>query len=425
MTPTDPPAPSATATVLPTETVVSRPALPGTVTIWLDWKPAEVAALERMIEDFRSLHPGTEFRVVYHRPDDLRLAFETAAAVGEGPSLLLGPSRWAAELNEAGWLRGLSDQILSEQQAAVFAGAWTMVEHEGEMVALPLELQGTVLYRNRALAAEPATTVSQLVERSQSSRARGQLGASLDLGFERAAPLLTSCRGELVADERVDPVGRPQGLCWLRLLNRLGTSGPVTYDTDEDLARFLAGETLWLLDSTEELLPIRESLGADILAVDPWPDYGPTGRPLTGYFWTENAYFPIMASDEDFEASWTFAIFLLARENQQWMSEAHGAGHLPVLEELEVGDPLLAQARSVLMVGLPLPDPRPFAAVRRELSTAIRLVVSQGSEPELALDLALIEIRNARIPTPTPSPTPIPTQTPTPTETPFPTPPPG
>ncbi len=282
-----------------------------------------------------------------------------------------------------------------------------------------------MLYRNRARVEEPANTVDRMVQRSEQDLLEGGEGSSFDLGFRRAAPLVQSCRGEIVSDPEVVPITQPAGLCWLRLLNRLGRSGEVTFDTEEDFELFRQGETLWLIDSTEKMVQLRAALGEEGLAVDPWPLYESTGESLLGAVWAENAYFPAAATDQDFEAAWSFATYLLAPENQRLLSQARGVAHLPVLPSIELEDPLLQQARRSLDTGVPLVQVQVEEQIRRELSTAIRLVVADGGEPELALGLALEEIRRSRIPTPTPTRTPSPTLSPTPTETPLPTPPPG
>lgn len=428
----------ATPTAAPIETVTSPPTAavsplpsptptppPGKVTIWLDWSPAELEALGGIIEDYVEMHPGTRFQVIYQRPGTLQAEFEAAAGSGEEPSILIASSELGPGWVEEGLIRDVSNFVLPEHREALQPMAWEQVARGEEITGLPLELQGTVLYRNSSLAPEPADTVDELLAASRESREAGRAGASFDLGFRRAAPFLRTCKGELRADERVDPVGRPQGLCWLRLLDRLGGAGPVTFDTGEDKEAFLAGQSMWLLGSTDELLELQEGVGAENLAVDPWPLYTPTGEMLTGYVWSQNAYFPKAAPDEDFEAAWSFSIHLLAPENQRLLSNASGVRHLPTHSEVALEDPLMGAASRVLLGGLPLPDQAALEDVVRELETAVRLVVGQGGDPELALDLALNEIRAARIPTVTPTPTAVPTMTPSPTVTPFPSPPPG
>jgi ABC-type glycerol-3-phosphate transport system substrate-binding protein len=420
------PATAPPPTAIPATPSETATAVPGKVSIWLEWSPAEMRALDGIIEEYREMHPGLAFEIVYQRPGTLKSSFELAVQNDEAvPSMLIGSSEWGSTWAEESLIRDVSAVVLPEHQEALHAVAWEQVERDGFVTGLPLELQGTVLYRNTSLAPEPAVSVDALLTAAEEARASGRFGASFDLGFRRAAPLLKTCKGELVADERVDPVGRPQGLCWLRLLNRLGTAGPVTIDSEEDLERFLAGQSMWLLDSTEEMLRIQEELGAGAMAVDPWPLYGSTGEPLAGYVWTENAYFPAAASDQDFEAAWSFAVHLLAAENQRLLSDTGGVRHLPVHREVAPSDALAGQALRVLLAGTPLPDQEAFGDIMRELETAIRLVVLQGGDPDLALDLALNEIREARIPTETPTRTPTATITPTPSRTPFPSPPPG
>lgn len=401
------------------------PAIAGTVRLWLDWGPAELEALEGVITSYRQIHPGTRFELIYLPSDQLRPAFEAAAAEGQGPSLLVGPSSWGLVLHQAGLLRDVSQLVLPELVDAIHHLAWQQVALGDLVVGLPFELRGTVLYRNALLVEQPADTVESLLAEAARARRAGLAGAVLDLGFERAAPLLRTCKGELVTDVRVDPIERPAGLCWLRLLDRLGAAGRPTLNTDDDRLAFASGESVWLIDSTEVMNELVTALGEGAVAIDRWPLYEATGEALSGYVWTENLYFPSAAAEEDLEAAWSFAVYLLSPEIQRSLSEARGIRHLPVLPAVEPSDPLLLEAARAFEMGVRLPDPRSLEAIVPHLSTAIRLVVSQGGDPELALDLALEEIRKARIPTPTLTRTPAPTLTPTATPTSPPTPPPG
>ena len=429
---TSTPDPTSTATAAATATTTQAgpagsptPAIGGTVRLWLDWNPAELEALESVINSYRQIHPGTKFELIYLPSDRLRPAFETAAANGEGPSLLVGPSSWGLVMHEAGLLRDVGPLVLPELADAVHRLAWQQVALGDLVAGLPFELRGTVLYRNTLIAAQPADTVEALLNEAAEARLTGLAGAVLDLGFDRAAPFLHTCKGQLVTDERVDPIERPAGLCWLRLLDRLGSAGRPTLNTDEDRQAFAAGDSVWLIDSTEAMNELMTALGEGAIAIDRWPLYEATGEALSGYVWTENLYFPAAASDGDFEAAWSFAVYLLSPEVQRRLSENPAVRHLPVIPAVEPADALLLQAARAFDMGQRLPDPRPLEDIVPHLSTAIRLVVSQGGDPELALELALEEIRKARIPTATPTRTPAPTLTPTTTPTAPPTPPPG
>ncbi|MFP3852913.1 MAG: extracellular solute-binding protein [Anaerolineales bacterium] len=403
----------------------STPSIPGTVTLWLDWNPDEMRALESLIEDYRDLHPGASFQIIYYPTDQLHAALETEPPQDEAPSLIFAPSAWGADLMEDGWIRDISHVIRPEQRQALHPFALSQVERSSAVIGLPLELHGTVLYRNRALAEEPATTVANMVQLSQQARLEAGQGSSFDLGYRIAAPMVSTCNGVIDPDPSVVPISQPAGLCWLRLLDRLGKAGPAVFDSDEDLELFLQGETMWLMESTSRMVQLQQALGEELLAVDSWPLYEPTGEPLEGAVWTENAYFPTWSSDQDFEAAWSFATFMLAPENQRFLSQARGVKHLPALTSVDLQEDAMQQAMRVLNAGVPLTSVLEDDRIRRELSTAIRLVVADGGDPELALGLALEEIRRARIPTPTPTRTPSPTLTPTPTDTPVPTPPPG
>lgn len=422
------PTPAPTAQPSPPPSVAPStptPVFSGTVTIWLDWGLAEMRGMERLIEAYRQLHPSSRFEVVYHRSEDLRGEFEAAVEAGSPPSLLIGPSDWGDPLYEAGALRNVAEAVLPDQREALHPLAWAQVDRGEVILGLPLDLQGTLLYRNRSFIESQPDTVAEFVVAGQMASRAGAIGEALDLGFSQSAPMLRTCRGEFTLEPGSDPIARPAGLCWLRLLDRLGQAAPVVFGSQEDLQSFTIGRSAWLLESSEMLPELLAAVGSENLAVNDWPLYEPTGEQLTGYVWTENLYFPRQVEDEDFEAAFAFAVYLLAPDSQRKLAAGQRVQHIPVLREAELENPLLAGARSVLEQGVARPDLRQFDRIATELNTAVRLVVAQGGEPELALELALQEIRQATAPTATPTPTTPPTATPTPTDTPFPSPPPG
>lgn len=66
----------------------------GKITLWHALKDTETAGLNAIIADFKAANPDTEFEVLFVPFDDLRNKFETAAATGGGPDLLIGGDDW-------------------------------------------------------------------------------------------------------------------------------------------------------------------------------------------------------------------------------------------------------------------------------------------------------------------------------------------
>ncbi len=427
--PTEPPAATMTPSPTPLRSPTPSSTLQGTVTIWLDWSPAELAGLQEAIQRFRQAHPRVEFELVYVPTNALRDTFEEAAAVGGGPTLLFGPADWGPSLFLTDRIQDPSGSLLPGLRETLHPLAWSQVSYRGITVGLPLEFHGVVLYRNASLAPETPDSVEELVEQAAALRGGDLVGAALDFGFLFSGAQLSPCGSRFFDSAGQFILPGDEGICWLNLLRTLSGSGPSVFNTEEDLDFFLAGRSAWLIDTTHRLDAIRQALGESVAQIDPWPLYPPSGGVLTGYVWTENVYFNAASRGPDLEAAVAFATFLLLPDTQRLLSDAGGARHLPVLLDLEIDDLLLARALQVLRGGQPRPLALDLDAYRSPLLTAVRLVVGGGGEPELALQLAIQEILSGTgTPTPTasatrtPSATPTPSSTPTPTRTPTPSP---
>ena len=57
--------------------------------------------MNKVIAAFQGMYPDVQFDVLYVPFDDLRGKFETAAATGGGPSVLIGAADWGPALFDA------------------------------------------------------------------------------------------------------------------------------------------------------------------------------------------------------------------------------------------------------------------------------------------------------------------------------------
>lgn len=404
-------APAHTSTSTSPATPTAQPGPPsGSVRLYFDWNPAEIQALEDLLDDFQRAHPGIEIRLTYIPESDLQARSRAALEGSDGPTLLIAPSTWGRELASLGLIRDIGESLSPEMIARVHPMAWSQVDAGERVIGLPVEMQGIVLYRNDAIIGDRPGSVDELVLAAQAARSNQVVGASLDFDLRNVLPFLHTCGGQVNPDPEQPPFTVQAGLCWLRLLNRLGRSGPPVFNGPEDLIAFSEGRSAMLIESSELLIQLRTELGEDNLQIDPWPVYPLSEEDLRGYVWTETIYFSASVSQADFEASWALATFLLAPESQQALASARDVAHQSVLTELPVDEPTSARLRGIFEAGVSLPPPGTLERIETPLQTAVRLVVGAGGDPQLALELALTEIANISPVQATPTPSPSPTQ---------------
>jgi arabinogalactan oligomer/maltooligosaccharide transport system substrate-binding protein len=82
------------ATMLLTACGGGEEAVSGTVTIWHSLKDVEIDALNTVITTYQEGQPDVQFDLLFVPDDDLRNKYETAAATGAGPDILIGSDDW-------------------------------------------------------------------------------------------------------------------------------------------------------------------------------------------------------------------------------------------------------------------------------------------------------------------------------------------
>jgi ABC-type glycerol-3-phosphate transport system substrate-binding protein len=191
--------------------------------------------------------------------------------------------------------------------------------------------------------------------------------------------------GEVTIDD-------PAGYCWLALLSYIREASRVTFNSDEDLDLFEAGQSGWVIDGTWNARRYEETVGIQNLIVDLWPLYEDTDLRLAGFVWSENAYLLQGLSDVELDAAWAFMRYLLTPEAQGLLSQSSNADHLSVLSGLESSDILQRELTAALFMGVPRPIFENLDLYRPALESAVDTAVVQGSKPELAIDVALSKI---------------------------------
>jgi maltose-binding protein MalE len=370
--------------------------------LWLSWDGHDLEAFERVVELFVADYPNIPLRITYVPPDQVISALRNAPP-GEGPTVIFAPSRSGPVMWEAGLIQDLTDRVPSDLHEHIQSVAWSQAVYEGRVIGLPLSLQGVLLYRNRELAAERAATVDDMVLAATELLDQGGIGAALDFGFIYSASHLEACGGSIIAADGSMGFDGSVGRCWLELETQLSETGRPVFNSDEDLELFSNRESAWMIGMAVDAPEIARSVGGDNLAIDMWPDYEATGRALSGFVWTENAYFPTNISQSELDSAWAFVSFILTPQAQISLADPQGAWHIPVLTSLDLEQGLQIQVLGALLNGLPLPlDPLVWRSVG-SLENAVRLVAQQGADPLLALSVLVTEMSTV-FPTPDPTP---------------------
>ncbi|MCI0519738.1 MAG: extracellular solute-binding protein [Chloroflexi bacterium] len=375
-------APAAEAPAAEEPAAEAPAALKGKVTLWHAWKENEIASLNEVIAAFQAANPEVTFDVLYVPFDDLRGKFETAAATGEGPSVLIGAADWGPALYGAELIADVKDMASTEFLRTINPAALGAVTYKEALIGLPQTLKGVVLFRNKAIVAEPAADFEDLVAKAKAATAGDVVGANLEYGFFFSAAHLNGVGGLLMDDSGAPLFNDAKGVEWAELLKRFAEAGPVENYTDNDVNLFKAGKAGMIIDGTWNAAALAEAIGADNLAIDPWP------APLSGYVQTENIYMSANAEGDDQAASWGFMEYFLTPEAQALLADPTKAGHVPAASGVEVSDPLTSQMIAAFAGGAPFPVIPEMGAYWDPLNNAVKSILSEGTDPAAALSRA-------------------------------------
>lgn len=396
--PTQAPSPAAVSTSSPTPedplpspfltqepTGTPPPVVEGDVLIWLDWPAEELQILARVVEQFQDAFPGVDISVAYFPEDEILERFIEASGEGTPPDVLIGPSTWTLDLWRQTLLRPIDARIDAEISDALLPLALHQASLGTTVVALPINLQGIVLYRNRDLVSTAPGTLAEMVEAGVNLQEQERNGTILDFGFLNTGSLFSTCAAELYTAGVELALSEADLTCWLETLLAWSEVGEIIVNGEEDLLAFTQGESAWLLEGSWQVDTVLESLTQEQIAIDPWPVYEVQGRALAGYSWTQNAFFSAASDAQDFDAAWIFVRYLLTEDVQRSFAQASAGRQFPVLASLTVEERWLDEMITALASNVPLPREPAFEIFRTQMDFEIGDVILR----ETAIDFSI------------------------------------
>jgi len=247
------------------------------------------------------------------------------------------------------------------------------------------------MYRNEAIIPEAPASFDDLVTAAKAAAQGEVVGADLERAFFFSAGHLVGIGGQIM-EENGDPAfNNDKGVEWLNLLKRFSEAGPTEYLTDNDVNLFKAGRAGIIIDGSWNMTNLAESIGAENLAIDPWPSY--SSGSLSGFVQTEDIVLSENAEGDAREAGLAFIRYFLSPEAQTTLVKI---GHVPAVQGVQITDPLMEQAVTAFEDGVTFPVIPEMSAYWDPMETALKSVFDQGTDPKAALDQAEQSIR-ARI----------------------------
>jgi len=385
--------PLSTPTEIPPRPPLSPPPAGSSVIIWHSWGSAETTALQSIIQSFQRLYPTVTFSLQYIPQDDLYNSYADAASIGQGPSLLLGPSNWGPELFNEKLITGLDTYVPSNYLVNINPVALSSGEYNDSLISLPLSQHGLLMFRNIRLISTPPASMDELKALSHEATYGGIVGSYLERGSYFSSPAILGLGGQLMDENGYPAFNDEYGLEWLDLLEAYDEAGAVTFNTNWDLERFKQGRVGIIIDGSWNTSVLAQSIGIDNLAIDPWPTYG-SGH-MSGWVETDSIFLNSNTSGDNRFAALSFMGYLLDPTVQMYLAEV---GHIPTVTTSQPRDIFIKQAMVAFLNGAPYPitvDDPVLSIYRNELDNAIRGVFDHGMDPKSALQTAEDNITSA------------------------------
>jgi ABC-type glycerol-3-phosphate transport system substrate-binding protein len=324
-------------------------------------------------------------------PDELRDKFASAAYLGGGPSLLLAPAEWGPGFADSKLLVDFTPYVNPDFLTTLNPAAVGTGRYQDKLISLPYALRGVLMYRNQSIIAQPAATFDQLVALCQAVSRLGAVGAAIDRGIFFTGAHLEGLGGELM-DENGNPAfNNNSGTQWIDLLKSFDQLGITTFNSSRDRKLFEQGKAGLIFETSGNMSALKEAIGSDNLAIDPWPAYR-EGH-LSGYVLADSVYLNANLAGEDVTAALAFAGYFLAPEVQTILAEV---GQIPSGLNVTVRDRLIREAMAAFANGVTFPIKPEAQVYWSVLESALLDIFNRGVDPATALQQAF-DVISARL----------------------------
>lgn len=358
-----------------------------TLVIWHAWQDAEKDLLDAWIANY-SGDVSIDARFIPF--DDLRSTYETAAATGEGPDLLIGAADWAGGFDAAGIALPLNDVIAdTELEANLPESAWNLMGVAGTYYGIPVTLDGVSFYYNLDFIDEDEVpeTFEDMLELGVELTGDGDVGLIFNSGFYHTAGIYFGLGGELFDEvEGINLWNTDEAAVrYLELHREVFQASSEIYGGSDTL--FTDGRAAMIIEGSWRLGDFRNALG-DRLGMALLPDVD--GSPWAPFFGGKGFY---VNPTGNVEVALDFLTYVTSVDGLALGAEI--AGHIPPTDAVEVDDPYIANFAAQFALGVPLPTSPMMNAYWGNVGDAITGVTERGEAPEAAAAAAQALIEQA------------------------------
>lgn len=365
--------------------------LQGRVLLWHAWPEPKAAALTAVLNRFGALYPEVVIKQqAFATLAEMLEQFQTAAAAGLGPDLILAPSGWIRPLQEANLIDDVATVLPATTVERFWPAARTAMRYQDGFYGPPVALDTMVLYYDRRQVEQPPVTLGELL----AAATDGQL-VELSTTFVDAFWGVQAFGGQLFGSDQqvvLDQGGFAEWLAWLERARE--TPGMILEANRAALLdRFIAGGVAYYVGQTSDYDAILAGRMGDpaagnqaaiaLIGVAPLPQ-GPNGS-AGPFLQTQGLLFSRASSANQRTLALALAQFMTNAEQQTTLMRT--VGIVPANRRVQVNatlEPVIATFIDQVRTAVPLPNLPALDTVFRLGDSAYSQVLEGEVDPVTA-----------------------------------------
>ncbi len=371
-------------------------AKPVTITIWHAWSGSELDVLNEAITLYKEKHPEVTIEQLQVPFDQLQNKFQTEAAAGGGPDIVVGPGDWVGAFTKANLITPLDSYLDAAFLADFVKGALDQVTLNGKLMAMPESTECVAMIYNSDIVKTVPKDTNELISWAESVQSGDKYGLVYNTGFYFTAGYFFAA-GMQLFDTNNDAIVNmgDGGVKALEFLKKLASNSKLIAANDYGKAdsMFKEGKAGIIINGPWATGDYVSALGADKVKVAPMPVFADTGNAFAPFVNTKD--FMINAnSDEDHKkAAAEFVKFMVSAEIEQKLFEK--AKHIPSNVKVDASaDPIINGFLQQMKTGVAMPIVPEMGAVWDPMQTAIDSVIAGKATPQDAINTAQQSITN-------------------------------
>ncbi len=353
-------------------------AQPVTITIWHAWSGSELDVLNEAITLYKDKHPEVTIEQLQVPFDQLQNKFQTEAAGGGGPDIVVGPGDWVGGFTSANLITPLDSYLDSAFLADYVKGALDQVRLGGKLMAMPESTECVAMVYNSDIVKTIPKDTNELIAWADSVQSGDTYGLVYNTGFYFTAGYFFAAGMQLFDANNNALVDQGDGAVKaLEFLKKLASDKKVIAANDYGKAdsMFKEGKAGIIINGPWATGDYVTALGADKVHVAPMPVFSDTGNAFAPFVNTKDFMINANSDDAHKNAAVEFVKFMVSKDIEQKLFEK--AKHIPSNVKVDASaDPIINGFLEQMKTGVAMPIVSEMGAVWDPMQTAIDSVMT-------------------------------------------------